>query len=84
MASLKIKLTSKKDIATGTTAFHFVKPKGFSYLAGQYCDWFLPQVPKSRIETGIRSFSLSSAPFENELIITIKIRQTAFKNTLNS
>lgn len=84
MASLKIKLVSKKEIATGTTAFHFAKPKGYNYLAGQYCDWFLPQVLKSRKETGIRSFSLSSAPFEKELMITIRNRNTAFKNALNS
>lgn len=82
MHSHEIKLVSKVLVAKDTMSFNFAKPKNFKFIAGQYCDWFIKSVPKSNIETGIRSLSLSSAPFEKELTITIRLRSSEFKKSL--
>lgn len=77
------KLIRKEELAVSTVSFYFEKPLGFLYQAGQYCDWKLKTVPKSLVETGVRSFSLASSPHEPYLMITTRIRRSAFKNTLN-
>jgi len=82
MSKYTVKLTSSKEIAEGTMAFTFSKPEGFEYRAGQYCDWTEIDPPQTDAEGPKRSFSLSSAPHEPELMITSRMRDTAFKNVL--
>lgn len=84
ITSHKIKFLSKKEVAQSTVSYYFYKPIGFQFQAGQYFDFFLPDVPKSKTETGIRSLSLSSAPFEKEIGVTIRLRNSGFKTRLNS
>lgn len=75
-------LTRKELVADNTMAFHFTKPEGFTYLAGQYGDFTLIHPPEIDEEGPKRTFSLASAPFEPELMITTRLRDTAFKRTL--
>jgi predicted ferric reductase len=37
----KAKLKAREKIAAETMAFHFEKPRGFSYKAGQFADYTL-------------------------------------------
>jgi ferredoxin-NADP reductase len=46
MAISKVKLKGRQEIALGTMAFHFEKPEGFTYKAGQFCD--LTLVPRKQ------------------------------------
>lgn len=84
MSRYKIRLIKKETIANGTVAFHFEKPVGFTYQAGQYADFTLINPPETDSEGTKRTFSLASAPFETDLMIATRMRDTAFKRTLKS
>jgi ferredoxin-NADP reductase len=79
-----LKLKARQMVAEGTMAFHFEKPAGFAYLAGQAGDWILQHPPKTDNEGDKRSFTLASAPYEEELFFTTRLRETAFRETLQS
>lgn len=63
-------------------AFHFEKPDGFTFTPGQCGDFTLPNPPQNDEEGNKRSFSLASAPYEDELFIATRMRDTAFKRSL--
>ncbi len=84
MAIYKVKLKSRQEIATGTMAFHFEKPEGFSYKAGQFCDITLANPPETDAEGNTRGFSLASAPYEGDLMVATRMRDTAFKRVLKT
>ncbi len=54
MAIHNITLTGRQEIAHETMAFHFEKPPGFSYRAGQFCDITLNDPPETDAEGNIR------------------------------
>ncbi len=74
-----VKLTKREEVADGTMAFHFEKPEGFLYRAGQFADFTLIDPPETDAEGNIRGFSLASAPCERDLKIATRMRDTAFK-----
>ena len=84
MPIYKVKLKSKQEIAAETMAFYFEKPKGFVYKAGQYVDYTLVNPAETDAEGNTRGFSLASAPFENDLMSTTRMRDTAFKRVLRT
>jgi ferredoxin-NADP reductase len=84
MANYTVKLSSKNEIAEGTMAFHFEKPKGYVYKAGQFARWTLINPKETDAEGNSRTFSLASAPYEDELIVATRMRDTAFKRTLKT
>src|SRR5438094_1456097 len=79
MPIYKVKLKAREEIATGTMAFHFKKPKGFIYKAGQFADYTLINPPETDAEGNTRGFSLASAPYEDYLMSSTRMRDTAFK-----
>jgi hypothetical protein len=76
------KLLSRVEVAEGTMAFHFEKPPGFKFKAGQFADVTLADPPETDGEGNTRTFSIASSPFENELVFTTRMRDTAFKRSL--
>src|ERR1041384_1994324 len=84
MAIYKIKLKAGEEIAAGTMAFHFEKPEGFVYKAGQFADYTLIDPPETDAEGDTRGFSLASAPYEDDLISATRMRDTAFKRVLKT
>jgi ferredoxin-NADP reductase len=77
-------LLSKRVIAADTIAFHFRKPDGFEFRAGQAIDITLADPPETDAEGNTRTFSLASAPAEAELIIATRMRSSAFKRALKA
>lgn len=63
-------------------SFHFEKPAGFEYKAGQFADYTLVNPSETDAEGSTRGFSLASAPFEPTLMATTRLRDTAFKRVL--
>lgn len=63
-------------------AFFFEKPAGFSYKAGQFADFTLLNPSETDAEGNTRGFSLASAPYEAQLLIATRMRDTAFKRGL--
>lgn len=77
-----VKLTKKEEVANGTMAFHFEKPAGFDFRAGQFCEITLINPPETDAEGDTRAFSLITAPFEPDIAVATRMRDSAFKRTL--
>jgi len=84
MPDYKVKLKCKQEIAVGTMAFHFEKPEGFIYKAGQFVDYTLINPAETDAEGNVRSFTLASAPYELDLVLATRMRDTAFKRVLKA
>ncbi|TWU40089.1 Phenol hydroxylase P5 protein [Novipirellula aureliae] len=77
-----IQLIKKHVIAKDTMAFHFSKPEGFDFRAGQFADFTLLDPPETDDEGNTRCFSLVDAPYEPDLVIATRMRDSAFKRVL--
>lgn len=77
-----VKLIKKETVANGTMAFHFAKPAGFEFRAGQYGDFTLIDPAQTDAEGNTRTFSLVDAPFEPHLVVATRMRDTAYKRVL--
>lgn len=77
-----LKLKNKKEIARDTMSFHFEKPAGFIFRGGQYGDFTLINPEKMDAQGGTRSFSFVNTPSESEIVIAMRMRDTAFKRIL--
>lgn len=84
MSIYKVNLKYKREIAAGTMVFHFEKPEGFAYKAGQSVDCTLLNPVESDAEGNTRALSLASAPYEEDLMLATRIRDTAFKRVLKA
>ena len=82
MPKYNVKLLKKELVAAETMAFTFQKPEGFDFRAGQFCDITLFDPPETDAEGNIRGFSLVAAPFEDDVIVATRMRDTAFKRVL--
>ncbi|MGH9699004.1 MAG: ferredoxin--NADP reductase [Candidatus Acidiferrales bacterium] len=82
MASHSTQLKNREEVAQGTMAFHLEKPSGFEFKPGQYLDVSLVDPPPMDAEGAIRTFSIASAPYENELVVATRMRDTSFKREL--
>jgi ferredoxin-NADP reductase len=81
-AAFEVALKEKKTIAEGTMAFLFEKPKGFQMKAGQHIRLTLIDSPETDREGNSRFFSLANSPQEADLLIAMRMRETAFKRVL--
>ena len=77
-------LIKHEEIAEGTIAFHFAKPPDFQFRAGQSVDMTLIDPAENDAEGNTRAFSLASAPFDDDLMIATRMRDTAFKRVLRT
>lgn len=77
-------LLSKEEVAEGTVAFRFAKPEGFEWKAGQSIDLTLINPPETDAEGNTRAYSICSAPHESDIMITTRMRDTAFKRVLKN
>ena len=84
MPKYETKLTAGETVAEGTMAFRFAKPAGFSFEAGHSVSVSLIDPPETDHKGNSRSFSLASAPYETELMIATRMRDTAFKRSLKA
>jgi ferredoxin-NADP reductase len=83
MSAYEVKLKGHLAVAEGTMAFRFSKPDGFVFEAGQAVSLELFE-PPAEVGQGSRTFSLVSAPFEPELVVATRMRDSAFKRALKA
>jgi ferredoxin-NADP reductase len=76
------RLLNRVEVSEGAIAFHFEKPTGFDFKPGQSADLTLPNPPETDAEGNVRTFSIASAPFEDQLMFATRMRDTAFKRSL--
>src|SRR5258708_10925418 len=76
-------LLGRTEVAEGTMAFQFEKPKHFVFKGGQYTDLTLsPSQPA--LPNGLtHSFSIAGSPCDEELVVTTRIRDTVFKQAIS-
>ena len=84
MAAYNIKLKRREEVAEGTMSFFFEKPAGFQFKAGQFMRLGLIDPPETDAEGDQRTFSIASAPHEEDLMIATRMRDTAFKRVIKS
>jgi ferredoxin-NADP reductase len=70
------------EVAEGTLAFTLQRPRDFDFKPGQSADLTLLDPPETDAEGNTRTFSIASAPSENDLMFATRARDTAFKRTL--
>jgi ferredoxin-NADP reductase len=79
-------LLGRTEVAEGTMAFQFEKPNNFTFKSGQYIDLTLsgsqPQLGPSDGMT--HTFSIASSPSDKDLVVTTRMRNTVFKQTISS
>jgi ferredoxin-NADP reductase len=78
------KLRGREQVAHGTMAFHFDKPAGYKFRPGQAIDIVLLKPPAGDAQSARHTFSIVSAPFEKELVIATRMRDSAFKRALGA
>lgn len=85
MTEYTVRLTAHHLIAEGTMAFHLEKPVGFAYRPGQAMDLILPGPHADANSPDARhTFSIVSAPHENQLVVATRMRDSVFKRALGS
>jgi ferredoxin-NADP reductase len=84
MARHEVALKGREEVAEGTMAFRFAKPAGFAFKPGQSVNLSLID-PPAEPNSARRTFSLASAPFEDQLVIATRMREgSAFKRALKA
>ncbi|MGC2504464.1 MAG: FAD-dependent oxidoreductase, partial [Silvibacterium sp.] len=82
--TIMTKLRSREEVAERTMAFHFDKPAGFVFTPGQFIDIDLLNPAETDTAGNTRGFSISSAPYEDTIMVTTRLRDTAFKRVLKT
>ncbi len=78
-------LDARTEIAEGTMAFQLRKPIGFNFMPGQAIDLTLSGAHMATDDQNVRhAFSIVSAPFENQLVVATRMRDSVFKRALRS
>jgi ferredoxin-NADP reductase len=65
-------------------AFQFEKPHDFVFKAGQYIDLSLSGSQPGASNGLTHTFSIASSPSDQELVVTTRMRNTAFKQALST
>ncbi len=81
-ATFDVALKANAEIAEGTVAFTFEKPAGFRFRAGQHLRMTLIDPPETDNEGDTRFYSLACSPQDADLVIAMRMRDTAFKRVL--
>jgi ferredoxin-NADP reductase len=79
MQTLYVPLLDKREIAKHTYTFSFPKPQDFSYTAGQYLSLSVDPPEIAGPGGTMRELSLVSAPYENELVLGLRFRESRAK-----
>jgi ferredoxin-NADP reductase len=77
-------LISRTEVAEETMAFHFEKPRGFLFKAGQYVDLTLLGPQPGSTNGLTHTFSIASSSFAEDLVVTTRMRDTVFKRALSA
>jgi ferredoxin-NADP reductase len=83
-SAIPVMLTNRKEVAVDTMAFYFEKPRGFTFKAGQYVSLTQIDPPQTDAKGSTRTFSIASAPEEAGVMITTRMRDSAFKRCLKT
>ncbi len=81
MSAMQSILIKRETVAEGTVAFRLQKPEGFVFKPGQAIDLILDD-PQLGEDSKVHAFSIVSAPEEDCLMVTTRMRDSAYKRAL--
>jgi ferredoxin-NADP reductase len=86
MIDYQTMLLGRTEVAKGTMAFQFEKPKDFAFKPGQYIDLTLSgSQPQFGPSSGLtHTFSIASSPSDEDLVVTTRMRNTVFKQAIST
>src|SRR5256885_16652732 len=84
MISYQSTLIGRTEVAEGTMAFQFEKPKVFLFKPGQYIDLTLFGSELGASNGMTHTFSIASSPSDEEILVTTRMRNTVFKQALST
>ena len=82
MVNYQTTLLGRTEIAEGTMAFQFERPNNFVFKAGQYIDVTLSGSQPRESNGLTHTFSIASSPYDEELVVSTRMRNTVFKQTI--
>jgi ferredoxin-NADP reductase len=83
MTTHNSRLLGREQVAHGTMSFHLDKPAGFHFKPGQAIDVVLHSATADA-QSARHTFSIVSAPYEDELVFATRMRDSAFKRALGA
>ena len=84
MSTYQTTLSGRTEVAEGAMAFHFQKPHGFVFKAGQYIALTLSGFPYGSSNGLTHAFSIASSPLDEERVGTTRMRNTVSSGTWDS
>src|ERR1700756_1347979 len=84
VSGYRSKLIGRTDVAKGTMAFHFERPRNFVFRAGQSFDLSLFGPAKGSPQRLTHTFSIANDPSDEEIMVVTRMRDTAFKQRLSA
>ena len=81
--TLETTLRASETVADATRAFHFARPAGFDFRAGQAIELLLPDPGGAPQDLG-HAFSIVSAPHEDRITVATRMRDSAYKRALKA
>jgi ferredoxin-NADP reductase len=78
------RLIGRTEVAKNTVAFQIERPRKFLFRAGQYVDVTLFGHTRDRSDELTHTFSIASGPSAEEIMLTTRMRDSAFKRTLST
>lgn len=82
MPNYTLTFKERQSVADGTDMFLFDKPADFVFEAGQYVVLRVANLVAPDTRSGVRSFSISSAPYEDHVAFTMRKGESGFKQTM--
>jgi ferredoxin-NADP reductase len=83
MCAYQTTLLGRTEVAEGTMAFQFEKPTNFVFKPGQYIDLTISDSQRGPANGLTHTFSIASSPFDKNLMVTTRMRNTVFKQALS-
>jgi ferredoxin-NADP reductase len=81
---MKLILSERRHVAEETMALWFEPEKPLRFTAGQFGDFTLINPPFTDGKGSTRTFSLASAPDSDRIMIATRVRESAFKRSLET
>lgn len=78
------RLVGRQQVAEGTVAFQLERPRNFLFKGGQFVDLALPGARPDGSDGLTHAFSIASSPFDAEIVLATRMRDTAFKRALSA
>ncbi|MGB2886120.1 MAG: FAD-dependent oxidoreductase [Candidatus Acidiferrales bacterium] len=83
MPPCEVILKARKPVGDGTAVYYFQRPINFEFKAGQFANFTLLGATETDAKGNTRTLSLANAPHEKNLIVAMRLRDTAFKRAFN-